>query len=103
VGPKAAFASCAGGAGGAGLTYPGRKRGGIPPFLERRVRRPAFLDPRRRRPPGWTDDCSAIAVAGAGAGEAAGVEGPKKSGSFGRLNEGNEEKKDPDFFSGAAV
>jgi hypothetical protein len=27
---------------------------------------------------------------------------PKKSGSFGRLNEGNE-KKDPDFFSGTAV
>jgi hypothetical protein len=36
--------------------------------------------------------------AGAGAAEEAPV--PKKSGSFGRLNEGNH---DPDFFSGAAV
>jgi hypothetical protein len=37
--------------------------------------------------------------AGAAAG-AAGVVEPKKSGSFGRLND---EKKEPDFFSGAAV
>jgi hypothetical protein len=42
-------------------------------------------------------------VAGAlGAEAGAGVEGPKKSGSFGRLNEGNEDKNDPDFFSGGA-
>jgi len=74
----------------------------IPPFLE--PRRPAFLDPRRRRRPAadWEAGPGATG-AGAGTGAEAGVDPvPKKSGSFGRLNEGNEEKNDLGF-SGAAL
>jgi hypothetical protein len=44
-----------------------------------------------------------VGAAGAGAGAGAAVDPvPKKSGSFGRLNEGNDEKNDLGF-SGAAV